>query len=412
MKIAFIVNEFPSLSQTFVLNQIIGLMDRGHAVDIFAEEVRDDIRIHADVRKYKLLERTSYPLVIPQNIVRRFLNSLPYIYKFITKNPRSILNSLNIFKYGKKALSLILLYQIIPFLEKGPYDIIHCHFGMLGPQVLLVKQLTASTARLITSFRGYDASRYMQNRPGVYDELFREGELFCPVSMSLKKRIVDAGCQEKKIVVLRSGIDCKKFSYFQKNFSDEEPTKIITIGRLVEKKGIQYALESISRLTKSGRNVRYFVVGDGPLRSDLECLIEDLEIESHVQLLGWRNQDKVIQLLQSMDILVAPSITATNGDQEGIPNVVKEAMALGLPVISTFHSGIPELVEDGVSGFLVKERDVDSLTNKLAYMVDHPEIWSNMGKAGSECVRKYYDMNELNDQLVELYRKTLNRYYK
>jgi len=412
MKIAFIVNEFPSLSQTFVLNQIVGLIDREHTVDIFAEEIRDDLSIHEDVRKYKLLERTSYPLVIPQNIVRRVLCSLPYIYKFITKKPRSILNSLNIFKYGKKASSLILLYQIIPFLEKGPYDIIHCQFGMLGPHALLIKQLTASSARLIVSFRGYDASRYLQKRPGVYDELFRDGELFCPVSMSLKKRIVDAGCREEKIVVLRSGIDCKKFSYSQKNFSDEKPTKIITIGRLVEKKGIQYALESISRLTKSGRNVSYFVVGDGPLRSDLECVIEDLEIESHVQLLGWRNQDKIIQLLQSMDILIAPSITATNGDQEGIPNVVKEAMALELPVISTFHSGIPELVEDGVSGFLVKERDVDSLTNKLAYMVDHPEIWSNMGKAGSECIRKYYDMNELNDQLVELYRKTLNGYYK
>lgn len=404
MKIAFIVNEFPSLSQTFVLNQITGLIDRGHSVDIFAEEKKSASTIHANVKKYNLLEHTDYPLEIPQNIVWRIANSLRHISTLIKKNPWAISNSLNIFKYGRKALSFTLLYQIIPFLKKGPYDIIHCQFGMLGPQALLVKQLTASHAKLITSFRGYDASRYMQNRPGVYDELFREGDLFCPVSKSLQKRIVDEGCSEKKVVVVRSGIDCQKFPYSRKKKSDGEPIKIITIGRLVEKKGIQYALEAIARLVTSGRDIHYVVVGDGALRGDLECLIEDLGIGSHVQLLGWRNQGEVIQLLQDMHILVAPSITAINGDQEGIPNVVKEAMALGLPVISTFHSGIPELVEDGVSGFLVNERDVDSLTDRLSYMVDHPEIWPNMGKAGSEYIQKNYDMNTLNDQLVELYK--------
>jgi colanic acid/amylovoran biosynthesis glycosyltransferase len=106
--------------------------------------------------------------------------------------------------------------------------------------------------------------------------------------------------------------------------------------------------------------------------------------------------------------MVAPSITAENGDQEGIPNVLKEAMALGLPVISTLHGGIPELVEDGVSGFLVKERDVDSLAERLAYLVDHPETWSKMGSEGRACIEKDYDMNKLNDHLVDLYEKTLH----
>ena len=132
------------------------------------------------------------------------------------ENPRAIFHSLNIFKYGRKALSLTLLYQMIPLVKKGPYDIIHCQLGMLGPQVLLVKQITASSAKLITSFRGYDASRYMQNRPGVYGELFREGDVFCPVSKSLQKCIVDAGCREEKVTVVRSGIDCQKFPFSRK----------------------------------------------------------------------------------------------------------------------------------------------------------------------------------------------------
>ena len=106
-------------------------------------------------------------------------------------------------------------------------------------------------------------------------------------------------------------------------------------------------------------------------------------------------------------IFLAPSVTAENGDQEGIPVVIMKAMALGLPIISTDHGGIPELVEDGVSGFLVKERDVDSLTTRLSYLIDNPEIWPAMGRVGRKCVQKHYDINKLNDQLVNLYDRLL-----
>jgi len=273
--------------------------------------------------------------------------------------------------------------------------------------VLLVKQVAAGNTKLITSFRGADASQWIQNRPGVYDELFKGGDIFCPVSQYLKKRIIQEGCHEEKIVLVPSSIDCEKFRYSRRRISEGELTKVVTVGRLVEKKGIRYALEAIARLVAWGKLVNYVVVGDGRLRGELESLIEDLGIEKHVHLLGWRNQDEVVQILQSMHIMVAPSITAANGDQEGIPNAVKEAMASGLPVVSTLHSGIPELVEEGVSGFLVKEGDVDSLADRLSYLVDHPETWLKMGSEGRACIEKSYDMNKLNDQLVDLYEKTL-----
>jgi colanic acid/amylovoran biosynthesis glycosyltransferase len=406
MQIAFIVDEFPSLSQIFVLNQITGLIDRGHDVDIFAIHATSDLKIHEDVKRYNLLEHVIYPR-IPPNKIYRFFKGMSYLVKFITKYPLPLLRSLNIFKYGRDAANLSLLYQVIPFLEKGPYDIIHCQFGVLGFYGLCLKQITSVTAKLVTSFRGYDISRYVHNRHGIYEELFREGDLFFPVCQFLKKRIIREGCNKNKIIALPSGIDCEKFKYSRRKRLEGEPTKVLTIARLVEKKGIIYAIEAIARLIKSGRCVNYVVVGDGELRGDLERLIEDLGITTNVQLLGWRNQGEVIRLMQSSHILVAPSVTATNGDQEGIPNVLKEAMALGLPVISTDHGGIPELVEDGVSGFLVKERDVDSLTIRLSYLIDHPEIWPEMGRAGSACVQKYYDSNKLNDQLVNLYDRLL-----
>jgi len=104
---------------------------------------------------------------------------------------------------------------------------------------------------------------------------------------------------------------------------------------------------------------------------------------------------------------LAPSITSQNGDQEGIPTTLMEAMACGLPVLSTFHSGIPELVQDGQSGFLVPERDVEALAEKLEHLLNHQECWSEMGLAGRKFVEANHDINKLNDRLVEIYEQLL-----
>lgn len=402
MKIALFVNEFPSSSETFIQSQMTGLLDRGHEVTIYTGKIRRDLSIHEDLKKYDLLGRTIC-VAIPQNKFIRVVRGLKYILKLVTKNPWPILRSLNIFRYHVKAASLTLLYQVSPFLENGPYDIIHCQFGALAPQGLCLKQIVAGPTKLLTSFRGYDASLYVHGNPGIYDEVFKEGELFLPVSHSLKKRIIDQGCPEERIVVLPSGIDCEKLTYSTRTVPQGKPTRVMTIARLVEKKGISDAIEAIARVVASGRCVTYDVVGDGVLRDNLERLIEERGMQSHIRLLGRKTHDDVIRLLQGAHILIAPSMTAANGDQEGIPNVLKEAMALGLPVVSTRHSGIPELVEDGVSGYLVNERDVDALAERLSYLIDHPEKWADMGRAGRARVETYYDIKTLNDRLVKLY---------
>lgn len=155
---------------------------------------------------------------------------------------------------------------------------------------------------------------------------------------------------------------------------------------------------------KTYQNIEYNIVGNGPLMENLQQLIETLNVSNSVKLVGWRQQLEIIDLLKSANILLAPSITSKSGDQEGIPVTLMEAMATGLPIVSTQHSGIPELVENGVSGFLVPERDVDALIEKLGYLIEHPNIWSAMGKAGRAYVEKHYDINKLNAQLIEVYR--------
>ena len=133
--------------------------------------------------------------------------------------------------------------------------------------------------------------------------------------------------------------------------------------------------------------------------------LNQLGIESHVTLHGWKDQESVSSYLDQAHILLAPSVTAKNGEAEGIPNVVKEAMAVGLPVVSTLHSGIPELVEDGVSGYLVPERDVRAMSERLSDLIEHPERWESMGRAGRKKIEKDFDSEKLTDRLITLYQE-------
>ena len=210
------------------------------------------------------------------------------------------------------------------------------------------------------------------------------------------------GCEEGKIIVHRMGIDVEKFE-----FSERRKTgtiKILSVGRLVEKKGHEYAIKALAKVVnKNGKNIIYRIVGDGPLKDKLMSLAEELRIEDCVEFMGNVEDEELLKLYKESHIFILPSVTASDGDQEGIPVVLMEAQAMGLPVISTYHSGIPEVVIDGKSGFLVPEKDVDALAEKMEFLVEHPELWSEMGWYGREFVEKHYDIRKLNKRLVEIY---------
>jgi colanic acid/amylovoran biosynthesis glycosyltransferase len=128
-----------------------------------------------------------------------------------------------------------------------------------------------------------------------------------------------------------------------------------------------------------------------------------LGLGDRVRILGWATPDQVRDGLERAHVLVAASVTARDGDEEGIPNVLKEAMACGLPVIATRHGGIPELVEHGVTGFLVAERDAAGLAERLGHLAAHPESWAALGAAGRARIEREYDIERLNDRLVAMF---------
>lgn len=409
MKIAFIVGQFPILSETFILNQITGLINRGHEVDIYSLQQGKTSKVHPDVEKYHLLDRTYYVPRIPDNFFLRLVKALGLLSTNCYKDPLVWLRSLNVFKYREQAVSLEFLYQVLPLLGKGPYDIVHCQFGMYGLKAMSLRNLGALKGKLITSFRGHDISRYLKEcGDDVYKELFETGDFFLTNCEYFKRRLIKLGCAQKKVVVHGSGLDCSKFVFTPRSLHPGDRVRIATTGRFVEKKGIEYSIRAVAKLAKLNQNIEYNVIGDGPLKKDFQQLIQELDVSDTVKLLGWKQQQEIIEILNNSHIFIAPSVTAKDGNQDAPVNTLKEAMAMGLPVISTVHGGIPELVEDGISGFLVPERDADAIAEKLSYLVSHPQVWADMGRAGRAYVEQHYDTNKLNDELVEIYQQLLS----
>ena len=410
MKVAFLVGQFPVLSEVFIVNQITGLLDRGHDVDIYAlSGFSGETKVHPDVERYDLLSNTYYSSKLPKHFFLRIWSSLRLLFNFGHRDPLLCAKSLHLARYGKKAASLRLLHAVIPFLGGKSYDIVHCQFGTYGLLGLTLRNMGALTGKLVTTFRGFDISEYPKRHGyGIYQPLFKSGDLCLANCNFFRQRVIDLGGSPHTTFVHRSSIDCKRFVYSPRKLDSLSPVHLATVGRLTEKKGIEYCIRAVAQLIEEGYQVKYDIVGDGELRSYLEQMIQTLGLSHCVHLLGKQQQTEIIELLHQTHIFVAPSVVAGNGDSDAPINTLKEAMATGLPVVSTWHGGIPELVEDGISGFLVPEKDAEAIADKLAYLIAHPELWPQMGLAGRERVLADYEIDRLNDELVELYLKVLH----
>lgn len=407
MRIAVLVDHFPSLSETFILRQITGLIKRGHAVDIYANSRGDTARAHPEVSANRLLERTYFPDV-PAGKLQRISG----VFSALRAHPeiplKQWLACLNVFEFGRHALSLRLFYSLSRFPGKGAYDIIHCQLEPLGMQGMLFRNLGFLNGRLVTSWRGHDFATFVRGfRQCSYPALYEQGDMFLPVSDSLKTELIADGCSEAKVRVLRSGIDLSQFPFSPRRPQTDGEIRVLSIGRLTENKGIAYGIQAIARLVKTWPRIRYRVIGDGPLMGELRTLVRALELEHCVDFCGWLLQDEVRKELQDATVLITPSYTAADQSKEGIPNVLKEAMATGVPVVGTDHSGIPELISDGKTGYLVPEQNAVALAAAIESLLSQPQRAESMCYAARAHIESVYDIEKLNDELVRIYESLL-----
>jgi colanic acid/amylovoran biosynthesis glycosyltransferase len=408
MRIALLLNEFPKLSETFIINQIVGLIQRGHTVDIFAYQ-KGDQQVHPRVEQFQLVSRTQY-LNIPTSWKKRAPVAANIILKGGWKRPWQLLPAMNVFAHGKAAINLEMLCAHAFFLErtvKTPaYDVIHCHFGPSGIFGQNLRDIGDLKGPLLTTFHGFDIASFVkQNGIGVYKKLFRKGEAFTCSSQFVREKLIAAGCDPAKISLFKLGTDLSKFDFIERRAESDGVIRLITIARLVEKKGLEYSIKAVAKLVRQFPKLEYTIVGDGHLREDLSLLIGRLNLQKNITLAGWKTQKDVRQLLAKSHIFVLASVLSSDGDFEGQGMVLQEAQAMGLPVVCTNHNGFSESILDGQSGFLVPERDTDALSARLADLMGQPNSWLEIGRKGRAFVEAEFDLNKRDDALVELYRQ-------
>jgi colanic acid/amylovoran biosynthesis glycosyltransferase len=333
----------------------------------------DDVEIHERVRS---------------NFIRRFW------LKYIRKEPPIVYRG----EYG-------VLNRI---LEARNADLMHVYFGHTGVHLLpVLKRWPKPT---VVSFHGMDVQP-REDQPGYIDRL-RDMLQFLPMVMarskSLKARLIELGCPEEKIRLNRTAIPADEFPVIQRPApAPGEPWHLVQACRLIEKKGLDLTLRVFAAFCAEHPGSTMTIAGEGELRETLAKQAVQLGIADQVTFAGFLGGEELRDLFHRSHLFIHPSRVTADKNQEGIPNSMLEAMATGLPVLATLHGGIPEAVENGVTGLLVPEDDEAALLENLRELTADFGRWQTMGAAAGASIRENFDVASQIARLEGHYRELM-----
>jgi colanic acid/amylovoran biosynthesis glycosyltransferase len=302
------------------------------------------------------------------------------------------------------------LRALLDVLSKTDARLLHIYFGQIAVHLLPLIRVWKNPS--IVSFHGADVTVDM-NKPAYREATRQMLDAVTRVlvrSESLRRAVVDLGCDPKKIEVQRTGIPLKEFPFRERNFpprSSEGEWRFVQAGRLIEKKGLPVTLGAFANFLRQYPNATLTIAGEGPLWTQLQDLARELKIDQRVAFTGFISQEQLRDIYYASHIFLHPSQTGHDGNQEGIPNAMLEAMASGLPVFATQHGGIPEAIENGVNGVLVPEHDHEELARTLLNATQDPGFLSRIARSGAEVVRKNFDLRVQAQRLEDIYQRLL-----
>jgi colanic acid/amylovoran biosynthesis glycosyltransferase len=396
LRVTYFSLSFPELTQTFVFNEMRGLKRLGADIDVVALAAPKGEMSDLPAA-YGFGERIRYVAAGGRTpgAARRAGQALAGAARLaIAGHGRGVYRLAR----GRGAVPMPRSQSLrlaAGFLQaRPPADVVMCHFGPAGRVVARLKRAGLISGRLVVVFHGYDLTQYLGGQPTrIYDELFEAADLMVTISDLWRDRLVELGAPPARVETLRLGIDCAGFAFRPKRMPEAGPIRLISVGRLVEKKGHAYAVATLAELRarRPDRDFELDIVGDGPLGPALEAQIEAEGLGARVRLHGGLDHRQVRELLEAAHVFVLHSVTAHDGDMEGIPVSIMEAMAMGLPVVATRHSGIPELIEDGLSGLLVEERDVEAMAGAIETLIDAPGTAAAMSRNARARIEQHHN---------------------
>ncbi len=285
--------------------------------------------------------------------------------------------------------------------------LLHIYFGHIA--VHLTPLIRSWGQPSIVSFHGADVGVDLQKtayRTATLEMLGAVRRVLVR-SKSLQDALITLGCPPEKIDLLRTGIPLEEFPYRVRPVPPDGEWRLVQACRLIEKKGLTTTLHAFRLFQQRYPKAVLEIAGEGPLLPALEALVSERRLQGQVRLRGFLSQDELLDLYNRSHVFLHPSQTGADGNQEGIPNSMLEAMATGLPVFATRHGGIPEAVEDGVSGILVAEKDSNALAHALVRATEDPDSLGRMGKAAAETVRRDFDQASQVRRLEDIYLRTM-----
>lgn len=444
MRVAILIGHFPVISETFVLRQLTGLIDLGQDVRIFADWAPDaaerqiwadwpESPVHPEVERYGLIGRTTYtdmPVATgywaspvwpatrrtwlpgeqkPILNAGRVLRAIPHFVRALTRAPRLAVQVLDRREYGHDALTLAALYRLARLCrEPSGFDVLHAHFGWSGINFRFASELWG--APLLVSFHGGgDLSVPGLDPAEHYRRLFRQAGGVTVNSEFTRRRLRELGCPDEKLHLLEEGLDVADFTFRERILPEGGPIRLLSVGRLVEMKGHEYAIRALARVRRARPDVRLDIVGEGRLRGEHERLIAELGLESAVALHGALPGNEVRRLMDEAHAFVLASVETRDGETEGQGLVLQEAQACGLPVVATDHGPFSEGVVPGRSALLAPERDAVALAGRLEQLIECSDRWPEMGRAGRRHVDERYDVRMLNERLLGIYEDIAGR---
>lgn len=364
LKIVIFTSKFLSYSETFIYQHIQYLAEN-HEVKVICTEI-----FNQEYFPFSNVDTLDYDYTKPSFLEKVLINKT-YFNKSFSKNLNRIIES---FKP----------------------DIIHCHYGING--LIFSQNIKLSNTPIFVTFHGYDASRLLDSsrlyRFGLR-RLFRKKNIFpIAVSKRIKQNLEKNRIYSRNTKVRYLGIDVGYFTPSERNIKD---LIFIQVSRFVEKKGHSYTLKAFSKYIKESNNseAKLLLIGDGNLMDETKKLSIELNLNNQVEFLGKQSQEAIKKHLNEASIYVQHSVTDASGDMEGLPIAIMEAMSMQLPILSTRHSGIPEIVEEGINGYLSTERNVDEFAQKMKLI----STWSRL-RINREKVKSDFDSHK-NFMLLE-----------
>ncbi len=398
--VGYVLRKFPVLSETFVLNEILALEARGVEVHIFALAPSRDPRFHEGVGRLKATIHHVPGLSEIRTLLRQAKRQAGRSPKRFRRQLLSVLAT----RRPKLIWRFLQAAYVADRARRAGIGHLHAHFAN---HPTTVAQQASKLLGIPFSFTAHAYDIYRDADPRAIARKLADARFTVTVSeynVGFLRSLANG--RPTQIELIRNGIDMARFTPQPR--PPEGPFTILAVSRLVEKKGLPVLIEACRNLRDRGLDFRCEIVGKGAQKGLLEQLIREWELGDRVRLVGALAQQEIVERYHRAHLVALPCIVGKDGNRDGLPVSIAEALACGVPVVSTPVTGIPEVVHDGVNGLLVPEGDAVALTDAIERLMRNPELLARLRAGARPSVVEAFDQERTIAHLHQLFQEAMS----